>query len=189
MQQFHIIALLLGIMLICLWVRFDCHMCFADQLILLWRHITKCKTIIFYQASTDDEILHHEGVWEYTSWISLWWWLSICHLEGNFYFWILEKVFGDLFQRSHFFSSSANLKAWLPTQPLELMPFPMAQSLLSSHTSSQLILVSPQLQVFCLFYKRKWGHQCGLFQECCGQLGEGCQLDPQDVCDDPRSRP
>ncbi len=25
-------------------------------------------------------------VWEYPSWISLWWWLIICHLEGNLRF-------------------------------------------------------------------------------------------------------
>jgi len=26
---------------------------------------TFCETIIFYQASTNDKILHHEGVWQY----------------------------------------------------------------------------------------------------------------------------
>ncbi len=84
---------------------------------------TKCKTIVFYQAFQNDKILHHEGVWEYLLWISLWWWLSICHLEGIFYFWIPQKVFGDLFQRSHFFfSSSANLKTWLP---IHWCPFPL----------------------------------------------------------------
>ncbi len=80
----------------------------------LQERITKCKTIIFYQDSTNDKILHHERVWEYPSWISLWWWLIICHLEGNLWFWIPQKVFGDLFQRSHFFSSSDHLKTWLP---------------------------------------------------------------------------
>ncbi len=83
----------------------SCVFAYTPFKLLRW-HITKCKTTILYQPSINDEILRHEGVWEYPSWISLWWWLSICHLEGNFYFLIPQKVFGDLFQRSHFFTSS-----------------------------------------------------------------------------------
>jgi hypothetical protein len=37
-------------------------------------------------------------------------------------FWF-PKRFLEISSRDHFFSSSANLKAWLPTQPLELLPF------------------------------------------------------------------
>ncbi len=95
-----------------------------------------------FWAIYEESISKHNGhaVWEYPSWISLWWWLSICHLEGNFYFWILQKVFKDLFQRSHFFSSSANLKAWLPINWCPSLCICLAQRLASSsHTFSQFI--------------------------------------------------
>jgi hypothetical protein len=37
---------------------------------LFWRiiprwHVTICKAIIFWQASVNDQILCHEGVWQY----------------------------------------------------------------------------------------------------------------------------
>ncbi len=37
------------------------------------------------------------------------------------------------------------------------------------------------------FLQKKLRTNCGLVQKCCGCLGEGCQLDSQDICDDPRS--
>ncbi len=37
----------------------------------LWKCITKCNTIIFCQDSINDQILCHEGVWQYPTWISL----------------------------------------------------------------------------------------------------------------------
>jgi hypothetical protein len=46
------------------------------------------------------------------------------------------------------------------------------------------------MKSFSFFYlQEKWGHHCGLVQEWCGQLGEVCRLDPQDICDDPKSGP
>jgi hypothetical protein len=77
------------------------------------------------------------GVWEYPLWISLWWWLSICHLEGNLRFSIPQKVFGDLFQRSHFFFSFVNpnhLKTWLPNH---WCPFPYIRKAEYLATSTQ----------------------------------------------------
>ncbi len=44
--------------------------------------LKKDKAILLHVRS----MLKSPSVWEYPSWISLWWWLSICHLEGNFYF-------------------------------------------------------------------------------------------------------
>ncbi len=63
----------------------------------------------------------------------------------------LKKVFGDLFQRSHFFSSSANLKTWLPihrcTSPLHSHgPMPSKQQ---SH-----ILTVYQTHVFAKLHKQ-----------------------------------
>jgi hypothetical protein len=86
--------------------------------------------------------------------LALWWWLSICHLEGNFYFQIPQKIFGDLFQRSHFFSSSANLKTWLPTQPLELMPFPFEFAWLNALQAAVRHSHNYQTHVFAKLHKQ-----------------------------------
>ncbi len=61
-------------------------------------------------------------LWEYPPWISLWWWLIICHLGGNLQFQIPQKVFRDLFQRSHSFVNPNHLKTWLPNH---WYPFPL----------------------------------------------------------------
>ncbi len=46
------------------------------------------------------------------SWISIRGDLAFSHQQGIYGFKFPQKVFGDLFQRSHFFSSSSNLKTW-----------------------------------------------------------------------------
>ncbi len=88
-------------------------------------------------------------LWEYLSWISLCLWLSICRLERNLWFWIPQKVFGDLLQRSHFFFdffiSFANLKTWLPIHQYPSPCICMAQCQQSSQTFSQFIRPSSLL--------------------------------------------
>ncbi len=120
MRQFISIAY---IMLICLWGIVGCGMCFCLDLIQSSLEIHyKMQNKYFCQASANDEILRHEGVWDYPSWIFLCFRLSICHLAGNLRF-KFPKRFGDLFQRSHFvFFSSANLKTLLPNH---WCPFPL----------------------------------------------------------------
>ncbi len=121
MLQFIFIA---NITLICSWGRVCCVMCF-------------CILVDSIQSSEMHYKMQHKYFltgfrkWPNTaSWgsvrisfmdISLRFWLGICHLEGNFYFWISQKVFGDLFQRSHSFVNPNHLKTWLPNH---WCPFP-----------------------------------------------------------------